>query len=88
VRPGGRGDAGDADDFLGGVRAEDACLPAAARLAAAANAAGSVWRPASLATRMVMSCRLGGSFMCGTVNVVCDISGLAEQAALALLAAE
>jgi len=41
-----------------------------------------------LGDRMVMSCRLGGSFMCGTVNVVCDISGLAEQAALALLAAE
>jgi hypothetical protein len=39
----------------------------ASRLAAAAaNAAGSVWRLASLATRMVMSCRLGGSFMCGT----------------------
>ena len=30
-----------------------ACLPAAARLAA--NAAGSVWRSASLATRTVMS---------------------------------
>jgi hypothetical protein len=65
-----------------------ACLPAAARLAAAANAAGSVWQSASLATRRVMSCRLGGSFTYGTVNVVCDISGLAEKAALALLAAE
>jgi hypothetical protein len=32
-----------------------ACLPAAALLAAAANVAGSVWRPGSLATRMVMS---------------------------------
>jgi len=36
---------------------------------------------------MVMSCRLGGSFTCGTVNVVCDISGRAEEAAMALLAA-
>jgi hypothetical protein len=60
---------------------------AAAWLAAAANVAGSGWRPACLATRIVMSCRLGGSFMCGTVNVVCDIPGQAEQAALALLAA-
>ena len=47
LRAGGRGDGDHADDFLGGVRAEDARVPAAAAwLAAAANAAGSVWRPA------------------------------------------
>ena len=61
---------------------------AAARLAVTANAAGPGWRPASAAIRMVMSCRLSGSFMLGTVCVVYDISGSITRRAEALLAAE
>ena len=47
---------------------------AAARFAATANAAGSGGQAASWATRMVMSCRLGDSFMIVTVSVMYDIS--------------
>src|SRR5271156_712003 len=42
-----------------------AFLLEAARLTATANAAGFGWRPLSLATRTVTSCRLGRSFMPG-----------------------
>ena len=52
-----------------------AFLPDVPWLAAAANAAGSGGRPSSLATRTVTWYLLGGSFMPGTVSVVCDISG-------------
>jgi hypothetical protein len=48
----------------------------AARLAAAAKAAGSGrGRPSSLATRTVTSYLPGGLFMPGTVSVICDILG-------------
>lgn len=50
-----------------------ASLTAAARLAVTANAAGSGWLLGSVGTRMVMSCRLGGSCLPSTVSVVYDI---------------
>jgi len=56
-----------------------ASLLSAARLAAAANAAGSGWWPSSLATRTVTSYRLGGLFMPGTISEVSDIPGSAAR---------
>ena len=52
-----------------------ASLAAAAWLAATANAAGSGWLSGSAGTRMVISCRLGGSYMLSTVSAVYDIPG-------------
>jgi len=53
VRPGGRGDADDADDFVGGVRAEDARVPARCRLAGSGRERGRVG---------VAACFLGDSY--------------------------
>ena len=47
----------------------------AARLAAAAKAAGSAEWPSSPATRTVTSYLPGGLVMPGTVSVICDILG-------------
>ena len=72
--PAWRGNADNADDLLGRVRADDACVHVRRCPAGCDREGRRVGGMAViLATRTVTSYLLGGSFMPGTVSVTCDI---------------